>query len=557
MPARKDPSEIQPSFIKGGWDLGEASGSRADSSGNSRTLTDNNTVLAREGFRQARSAYFNSANSEYFSLAHHADFNFGTGEFSVFSRIKMDDTTARWIISKNGNAWGVYYTGSEVALYINGSAVCTTSTGGALGSAKWFDIGVRRKGGYASIWVNGFRATAETSNSANGDSSSSLLIGQGQSTYWNGQMEKVYIWSTGLTDSQMSSMSTISDIFGRDTGGEEHLRSSASLNVKMAQSFNPRTTGYFDAVIMNALRNNSPTGNVWVTIETDSGGAPSGIAVATSEMIDVSLISTSASYPELAFRFTNAFQLTGGTTYWIVVQGDYSVSSTVGLRFVRSSGGAGNYTGGAAYTYNGTSWSAISTDDFSFRLCRITGNLIDSHFLEAGSNDYGELDSNNNNQRYAQNIKFTSDKTIKGIAVWMNLYGSPSGTAVIKIYSNNAGSPGTLLATSNSFNRNIGYKTGSPSTRENGGLWYFEFASAFTISANTEYFISIESSSGGSGANYNMMFLTGGSGYTATYDMQKYNGGSWSTYSSGYDMQFALFEDIAAGVGSGNFFLMF
>lgn len=54
--------------------------------------------------------------------------------------------------------------------------------------------------------------------------------------------------------------------------------------------------------------------------------------------------------------------------------------------------------------------------------------------------------------------------------------------------------------------------------------------------------MSIESSSGGSGTDYNAMRVTTGSGYTATYDLQMYSSSTWSTYSAGTDMEFVLLE---------------
>lgn len=564
MPNIKTPLEVASTTLKAYIKLSETSGNRADSSGNSNTFTDNNTVTYRDGFLQNYSAYFNSASSEYLSILDASQtgldpYDSATGKYTIFCRMKPYSLSAMCFYSKyiDGSRGFILLinTSGGIDVYINSGTLTASSPTGIISAETWNDVAVVMDSVNDKIYyyVNGFlMGSSSWTGTFLAGCTAENIIGAykvvSTSSHWNGQIESLACWADALTAAEINSLSGMRDVFGLDTGGEEHLRSSASLNVKMAQSFDPKTTGYFEQVIFSALKNNSPTGNMWVTIETDSGGAPSGVAVATSEYVDVSILSTSVNYPEIAFRFLTPPQLTAGTTYWIVIQGDYTVSSTVGIRFQRSSGGAGNYTDGGAYTYNGTSWSAISTNDFKFRLTRVMGTFIDSHFTEAGTNDYGEFDSDNNNQRYAQNIKFTSDKTIKGIAVWMTMFGSPSGTAVMKIYSNSGGSPNTLLGTATAYNRNKGYKTGTPGTRANGGLWYFEFSSSVTLSANTEYWISIESSSGGSGANYHGLYFTSGSGYTATYDMLKYNSGAWSTYSAGYDMQFALFGEIASSV---------
>lgn len=567
MPARKTPAEINAATLKAWWKNDEASGTRADYSGNSNTLTDNNTVTAREGFRANRSAYFNSANSEYLSITDAAQvgldpYDSATGKYTVWGEIRLDSLAAAvaWYTKYDDPNYGLLInitTGGRIDVSVNSGGITASSASGVITAGRKHEIAVvfDSVNDLIIFYVDGICVgRVAWTGTFLSTSTAPIRLGAYYASIqqpFNGQMGWTAVWADALTPAQIMSLSGIDDVFCKDTGGEEHLRSSASLNVKIAQSFNPKVTGYFDSVILNAYKNNSPTGNVWVTIETDNAGAPSGVAVATSEQIDVSLVSTSVSYLDLVFRFSTAFQLTGGTTYWIVVQGDYSVSSTVGLRFQRSSGGAGNYTGGAAYTYNGTSWSAISTDDFKFRMNRIVGNLIDSHFLEAGTNDYQEFYSNNNRSRFAQNIKFTSNKAVKGAVCWLTMTASPTGTLNIKIYDNNAGVPGSVLATGTAYNRNIGQKTSSGITRANGGLWYVEFASPLTLSANTEYWISFEASAGGDGSNYNTIFVTSGNGYASTYDAKYYNG-SWNSVAANYDLQFALFEDIQQN--QGNFF---
>lgn len=534
-----------------------------DDSGNGNDLTNNNTITSGEGFRQSHSANFNSANSQYLSIVNASQTGLNiTGSLSFFCRFKAINFSSvmaictRGGISTNGFAV-VIDSNTTLKFYVNTTSYTLTIPYTLL-PLVWYDLAVVFDSTSDTVawYINGILIGTTSSATATITSNTSAFhLGANVSpgNYFNGQMEKAYLWSTVLTPQEIMSMSSIDDIFCLNTGGEEHLRSSASLNVKIAQTFTVQTSGWYDSITFKGYRNNSPTGNCYVTIEGVSGSDPDGTPIATSENLDVSLPATSIS--ELNFRFANAVYLTAGTQYAAVIQGTYSSSSTVGIRFTRSSGGAGKLNGGSARTYNGTSWSAISTDDFYFRANRIMGSLIVSHFIEAGTSDSGEFFSNGNVEAWGQNIKFTSNKTIKSVMAWRTTYQNPTGNLVAKIYTNNAGVPGTLLATSAVFARSLGHTTGSPGTRSEGGYFILEFATPYTLTANTEYFLVIEATAGGDGSNFNNLFNTSGSGYSATYDLQKYLSGSWSTYASGYDMQFALFEDLAED--SSKFLLMF
>lgn len=562
MPTVKIPSQVQAAYLQGFWRLDEASGNATDYSANAYTLTDNGGIGARDGFRQARARSSDGLKSLDRGYASAANLNFGNNankSFTLWGRIRADAAYSTYhflcdFVGGTGynflvNSGKLTYT-MAAGGYVNGNL--TLEQGKIYDVCLTYDHGTTT----AKLFVNGLADKVVTGQAAPGavSSGSFKLFNyptNGSGYGFIGEMECFAAWNIALTEAEVASLSSFSDIVCHNTGGEEHLRSGASTNVKLAQGFTVNTSGWYDMAFFKGYRNNSPTGNVYCTIESSSGGVPSGTALATSENLDVSLPFTSVG--ELAFRFTSPVYLTAGF-YWAVLQGTYSVSATVGIRVTRSSGGAGLYNGGGAYTYNGTSWSAISTDDFYIRLNRICGNLIVSHFLEAGTSDNAEFYSNGNLEAFGQNIKFTSEKRVKCVFIWLTIFASPSGTVTAKICANNAGVPGTVLATSNSYNRNIGPTTSGPTTRANGALWSFIFTSPYTLAANTEYFLVIEASAGGSGSNYNGIFTTSGNGYPSTYDLQKRVSGSWSSYTANYDLQFALLEDIRSG--SDKFFLV-
>jgi hypothetical protein len=79
------------------WELGEASGTRADSHGTNH-LTDNNTVG-----QVGDAADFESGNSEYLDHADNADLSTGDIDFALAAWVNLEDDTAfRTIIDREG-----------------------------------------------------------------------------------------------------------------------------------------------------------------------------------------------------------------------------------------------------------------------------------------------------------------------------------------------------------------------------------------------------------------------------------------------------------------------
>lgn len=86
--------------VKGMWPLEEASGTRADESGNGHDLSDNNTVTQDTGI-VGEAAQFTAANSEYLSVADHADLRPATSDFTIAVWVYFDDlSTSRPIVVK-------------------------------------------------------------------------------------------------------------------------------------------------------------------------------------------------------------------------------------------------------------------------------------------------------------------------------------------------------------------------------------------------------------------------------------------------------------------------
>lgn len=145
--------------------------------------------------------------------------------------------------------------------------------------------------------------------------------------------------------------------------GVTKLRDEAA-RTKLAQSFqiqggNPNKQ-LLDVWLLMSRVGAIGSGNVWVTIEADSSGSPSGTALATSDTVSAAGLPFEMTYQQ--FTFSAALPLLDkDTTYWVVVQGDYSVSSTLYLQWANDSTDSG-YAYGSPKSYDGASWSAVTGD---------------------------------------------------------------------------------------------------------------------------------------------------------------------------------------------------
>jgi len=134
------------------------------------------------------------------------------------------------------------------------------------------------------------------------------------------------------------------------TDGSVNLRTVGGALTKIAQSFIPGNTGPLTSVELELSRVGSPTGLYWITIEADSGDFPSGNALATSRVMDVSRLPTDKARVRLIFD-TNT-SVTQGTTYHVVYQSDYALSDT---NYTNIWGVNGGYANGKSSQFNSTS----------------------------------------------------------------------------------------------------------------------------------------------------------------------------------------------------------
>ena len=190
------------------WKLDEASGSRADSSGNGRTLTDNNTVTQATG-KVGNAAQFTAANSEYLSRADEAGLSFGNNvSFSISVWVYGDTWTGaqREIINKNTTEWRLRISNAGRPIFsLPGSTLTHSAT---LSLATWYHIvawydAVADVSGMA---IND--GTPETTADATGatDGTNELRVGRLGTAYFDGRIDALGIWRRVLTAAEITQL---------------------------------------------------------------------------------------------------------------------------------------------------------------------------------------------------------------------------------------------------------------------------------------------------------------------------------------------------------------
>jgi len=116
---------------------------------------------------------------------------------------------------------------------------------------------------------------------------------------------------------------------------------------RLAQQITTVGEAYIDSIDVCMLASGSPTGDVFVSVQADSGGEPSGTSLVQQSMA-ASGITTAAQY---GFTFDSPVLLAASTDYWVVI-----------TRSETSSGiqSCGVTTGGTGYMYYNGSWNTLA-----------------------------------------------------------------------------------------------------------------------------------------------------------------------------------------------------
>jgi hypothetical protein len=201
------------------WELGEASGNRADSHG-SNTLADNNTVTQAAG-KVGNAADFERDNTEYLSIADNAALS--TGDIDVtmcawvyFESLAMGAGQIRQIISKEGASDGEYYlfydsTADRLTFTVYGAAAYGSGAGVSWGSAPsattWYFVCGWHDATANTITIQVDNGTPLSTSHAAGifDSNGAFRLGLNSAAQsMDGLIDQVGFWKRVLTSDERS-----------------------------------------------------------------------------------------------------------------------------------------------------------------------------------------------------------------------------------------------------------------------------------------------------------------------------------------------------------------
>lgn len=209
------PSSITTGLV-GYWKLNEASGNRADSSGNGNTLTDNNTVtsVAYDYWKTGESsADFEASNSEYLSIANGSQTGLGitsTYSFVCFFRPESIGVThtlaSKW--ATNGYIIGIDNATNRIFIQNESTVYVDTTT--TLAAGKWYHLAFvyDDTNNLANLYVNGnlVITLAATVNPASNSADFRLGTINAGGQYADGLMKDAAVWNVALTPIQIKSL---------------------------------------------------------------------------------------------------------------------------------------------------------------------------------------------------------------------------------------------------------------------------------------------------------------------------------------------------------------
>lgn len=189
-------------------------------------------------------------------------------------------------------------------------------------------------GGLDSTFLGYNKTTVEAINGA--------TIPQAVSVMGNNHKTSLIVTSAG------------SDVLGYDTGTNRNF-GNADATTWIAQSFTAPTDALASTIKLNSsamllAKNGAPAGNVYVEIQTDSGGSPSGSVVAngtSGTKVATDLVLNNPSVQ--TFTWATPPTLTSGGTYWRVLK--RSVANDAGNYIIVRDANGDVYAGGVCKTY--------------------------------------------------------------------------------------------------------------------------------------------------------------------------------------------------------------
>lgn len=158
---------------------------------------------------------------------------------------------------------------------------------------------------------------------------------------------------------------------------DNKLRDGANSNIKLSAQFTQSGARQIKYVYLQLKKFGTvASGNLTLTIETDSTGDPSGTALGTATISTDTVAST---YGWAKFTFTNPVDVANTTVYHVVLAGAYTESSSncIGWR-------SKTVASGGNFEFYDSAWSATATESLEYyaeeyNFSDITGGAFTQH----------------------------------------------------------------------------------------------------------------------------------------------------------------------------------
>lgn len=175
------------------------------------------------------------------------------------------------------------------------------------------------------------------------------------------------------TKGQAISLETLDNTDGGSAGN--FGRDAVSQGVKQAQSFIAGSTASSFSMTISLLKQGAPADNVYVTIEEDSAGDPSGTPVTNGTSNDVAAATITGAFSDISFTWASDPVLVAGTKYWFVLQRDGANSD---VNYYQAEYGSNNaFRAGAAKVLQ-SAWTTNTgaNDDLVFNISGVDGSAV-------------------------------------------------------------------------------------------------------------------------------------------------------------------------------------
>ena len=235
----------------------------------------------------------------------------------------------------------------------------------------------------------------------------------------------------------------------------------------IAQSFVPASEGYLSQLKITLSTNSgSPTGNIVWELRSNSGSSPS------ATILDSGVFTPTPNTQNIVNVVDGLF-LNTSTTYWLVFRCQTVQSSS--RLFVFKSNNSNPYASGQKKNSDngGSSWSGgANTEDLTLTIITSADKVRDKLSQAFSTLETLDLDS---------------------ARLRLKKHGSPTGNLTVKLYSESAGEPSTLLATSSAV---------SAASLSSSFSWVsFTFPTPYTL-PDGEYWLVLETTDTPSQSNW-------------------------------------------------------